>query len=100
MVRRSHIQSALDTTTSLATLIAAGAVSYFGGVSPREVSTARTGTVAASVQAVRVEGRETRLGTVARTSRSAKIAIVEFSDFECPFCGRYARDSYPQIVAK
>ena len=27
----------------------------------------------------------------------AKLTIVEFSDFECPFCGRYIRDTYHQI---
>ena len=28
----------------------------------------------------------------------ARIAIVEYSDFECPFCGKYSREIYPQIV--
>src|SRR5262245_43475707 len=29
---------------------------------------------------------------------TARIAIVEYSDFECPFCGKYSREIYPQIV--
>jgi protein-disulfide isomerase len=29
----------------------------------------------------------------------AKVAIVEFTDFQCPFCGRYATQTYPQILA-
>ncbi len=29
---------------------------------------------------------------------NAKITIVEYSDFQCPFCGRWARDTYPQIL--
>lgn len=27
----------------------------------------------------------------------AKVAIVEFSDYECPFCKRYFEETYPQI---
>ena len=29
---------------------------------------------------------------------NAKVAIIEFSEFECPFCARYGRDTYPQIM--
>ena len=25
------------------------------------------------------------------------LSVLEFSDFECPFCGRYARDVYPDL---
>ena len=27
----------------------------------------------------------------------AKVTIVEFSDFQCPFCARYANDTFPQL---
>jgi protein-disulfide isomerase len=30
-------------------------------------------------------------------SPNAKVAVIEFSDFQCPFCGRYDKDVYPQI---
>ena len=30
-------------------------------------------------------------------SAAAKVVMVEFSDFECPYCGRYIRDTWPKI---
>lgn len=30
----------------------------------------------------------------------APVTIVEFSDYECPFCGRYFNDTLPQITEK
>jgi protein-disulfide isomerase len=32
-----------------------------------------------------------------RGAADAKIVMLEFSDYECPFCGRFVRDSYPAI---
>jgi protein-disulfide isomerase len=29
---------------------------------------------------------------------NAKVAVIEFSDFQCPFCGRYDKDTYPQLL--
>ena len=31
-------------------------------------------------------------------SPNAPVTIVEFSEFECPYCGVYSRDTYPQIA--
>ena len=31
-------------------------------------------------------------------SSSAKLILVEFTDYECPFCGRYVRDTFPHIL--
>lgn len=37
-------------------------------------------------------------GSPVRGDSSAPITIVEFADFQCPNCGRFARDTAPQIV--
>ncbi|HYN06699.1 MAG TPA: DsbA family protein [Vicinamibacterales bacterium] len=40
---------------------------------------------------------DTQHGTV-RLCGAPQVALVEFSDFQCPFCGQYARETYPQII--
>jgi protein-disulfide isomerase len=36
----------------------------------------------------------------ARGDANAKLTIVEVSDYQCPFCGRYWKDTYPQVEAE
>jgi protein-disulfide isomerase len=36
-------------------------------------------------------------GAITKGSRDAKVALIEYSDFECPFCGRFARDTLPLL---
>jgi protein-disulfide isomerase len=36
-------------------------------------------------------------GSPAQGPADAKVTMVEFVDFECPFCGRYAHDTLPRI---
>ena len=38
-------------------------------------------------------------GSPSRGNGSASVVLLEFSDFQCPFCGRYVRDTYPKIAA-
>src|SRR5260370_29004150 len=29
----------------------------------------------------------------------ARVVIIEWTDFQCPFCGRFTSDAYPKIVS-
>jgi len=37
-------------------------------------------------------------GAPVKGNANAEVTIVEFSDYECPFCGRHFLQTYPQIV--
>jgi protein-disulfide isomerase len=37
-------------------------------------------------------------GSPSKGKADAPLVLLEFSDFECPFCGRYARDTYGQVI--
>ena len=37
-------------------------------------------------------------GSPSKGKPDAPLVLLEFSDFECPFCGRYARDTYADVI--
>ena len=39
-------------------------------------------------------------GAPLKGSRAAAVAVIEFSEFQCPFSGRFWRDSLPDIAAR
>jgi protein-disulfide isomerase len=47
-------------------------------------------------QPTRIEGDLTGNGAV-EGSEDAKVTIVEFSDFQCPYCGNFFKGAYPEI---
>jgi protein-disulfide isomerase len=36
-------------------------------------------------------------GQPSRGDKNAKLTLIEFSEFQCPFCGRHVRETYPQL---
>jgi protein-disulfide isomerase len=39
-------------------------------------------------------------GDPAKGDGSARLVLVEFTDYQCPFCARHARDTFPRIDAE
>lgn len=59
---------------------------------PRQVSG-----VAADARVIRVGGVDLTSVGYDRGNPSAPVALVELSDFGCPYCGQFARETYPAI---
>jgi protein-disulfide isomerase len=47
-----------------------------------------------------VQGRDLRVSLTNAATRGqagARVVLIEFSDFQCPFCGRYVRETYAEL---
>lgn len=90
--RRISVRTALDVLATIALLVAAAAVTRttirgpLRSATPPQRPPVPLPTEPVSLEEVPVLG-----------DPNAKIAIVVFSDFECPFCGRFSRDVLPSI---
>jgi protein-disulfide isomerase len=46
-----------------------------------------------------IKGVEFDIGdNLVKGSDKAKLILVEFTDYQCPFCGRFVRETFPQIA--
>ncbi len=85
----------------LGSLIVAGAMFAAGGKSVATAPAADQGAVAAQDnQAVEDTNATTTIDDdpVMGDRKKAKVAIVEFSDLECPYCKRFHEQTYDQLV--
>ena len=54
--------------------------------------------VAAKAGAPRRDLEVSLIGAPVRGAADAPVAVIEYSDFQCPYCASYAANSYPQII--
>lgn len=97
---RRRLRPLLDVVSTVALLIASG-VMIWAVLRPREVVSTPPPPGATSRQNVPLPTEPVSLdGTVFEGSADAKVALVQFSEFQCPFCARFATDSLPTLVGK
>ena len=53
--------------------------------------------IAAPPSPARLPAAPLSLDGASRGNANAKLVLLEYSDFECPFCGRHTRETAPQI---
>jgi protein-disulfide isomerase len=87
----TKLRSILDILTTLAILVACAAVVHtnwplFGARQPRPLP------VPTTPQSID--------GAAVRGSRAARVAVIEYSDFQCPYCRTFARNTLPELERK
>lgn len=96
-------------TFVLAALLAAGAVLYFSGAFGQGASQdAQNSGISSSVERVaqsvaEPEGQaagDMELGVPTRGDEDAPVTMIEYADFQCPFCGKYTRDVEPELIER
>jgi protein-disulfide isomerase len=79
------------TTTVVAVISVTIATQWFQGKESDSRASSRSATAVLPGQPLTLTGANT-IG-----SRTATVAIIEFSDFQCPFCGLFARQTLPGL---
>lgn len=86
--------SAAMVTASVAVVVAVGILVWPGGALEADPL---AGTTAAVDQQPVSELLLAPLGSTVKGHESATLAIIEFSDFQCPYCARYASGTHARI---
>jgi protein-disulfide isomerase len=86
----ARVKSALDIVSTIAMILAAGILIW-------QLLIKQPAASAPSYRLEDVKGLQIDAAHITNTSGNGRIAIVEFSDFQCPFCGKHARETLPTI---
>jgi len=96
---RLILKDALDLVATVAIIVAAAAITWSIVIQrQRPLLQAAPLIPSGAVEDVGPKGLEITLdqASVEKTG-NIRLALIEYSDFECPFCGRHARETLPRI---
>lgn len=94
-------KSALDTAEALAIIAASGAVVFTLTIGRSLSPSARGGPATAPApEDVSSQNLSVSVSTASSMGDDgARIAVIEFADFQCPFCARHALETLPRLRA-
>jgi protein-disulfide isomerase len=64
-----------------------------------DIKTILSKTITQKITQINFKGVEFDLSAIPirKNSDMAKLVIIEFTDYQCPYCGRYVRETFPRI---
>jgi len=86
-----RLRVALETAASVAVIVGALALVFQTFFSGKQLTQPKTADIPVPRQTLSLEGA----GTIGDSA--AKAVLLEFSDFECPFCGKFATEILPDL---
>lgn len=78
-------------------LAAALIITLFYSMNDNESKGAPSGNVVQQLPSVQAAAEVSEDDDAAWGEKDAAVSIIEFSDYECPFCGRHFQQTYPQL---
>lgn len=85
-----RLKTTVDTMSSVAVMLAAGVVIWKMGFAPAPAQPSQQ--AVQKVNNVRLDASD-----LSHITGAGDVIIIEFTDFQCPFCGRHARDTLPTL---
>jgi protein-disulfide isomerase len=97
--RRGRIRSAIDTVASLSVIVVAGTVVWVLLFRADQPSLARP-TRPSAPEAPLPRGPVSLDGAWTEGDKTARAVVIEYSDFQCPFCSRFSLGTLPALREK
>jgi protein-disulfide isomerase len=95
--RWASLRAVLDVIATLMVIAVAGAILYRGSIPQRNPVRAEPSRPVARPEPPLPAEPLSLENAATKGSSTAKVGIVVFSDFQCPYCGVFARETWPAL---